>query len=377
MPAATPSRTLLVARATLLDAAGPLAAGATVSVRLGPEGIVLLGADPPAAWQIPLSTLAGARLASTKGATELAGWVAGGHLRLRFDAADVAGGSLDDMADLLGVAAPRHRAGTRQRGWWWLVAVVVVGLVVGLVGWLVWRSVDEHSAAATAADRAEAASVNLTSHGLPSDFQADDPTTSPLAGLLGTAPSSKPTEAERRTTAAIEDRYRSCMELTKASDREFGAAGVVPPVEEPGLPYGRIGASGDIEEVGTVTQRYATAADVAADHRQMAMPQFSTCFASALARFVAGSSTTPVATSRQHLIQPFGAWATGGTAVVELASSSGDVPVELGVTLLLSGRDEQYLYTFCSGGSFPAALRQQIVAEQGPRLAGLAGAKAA
>ena len=365
--------------AQLVESAGPLAGGSSVVATFTDGTIALYGGEPAAAWQIPLAAITGLTLSSRRTATELAGWVAGSHLHLRFDATILVGGTIDDLAELLGVAQPsslRSRPKAHRRRWW-VVTAIVVGLLAGGSAWLIVRSSHDSSAASLASDRSAAASVNLTGRQLPTGFSVDDPTTSPLAGLLGTAPATKPTAAERRDTRAIEDRYRSCLGISYAQDREFGGAGVTPPVEVPSLPYGRIGAAGDIEEVGSVTQRYASAADVAADRQQMALPRFPACFAAALARFVAGSSSAPVAASAQHLTQPFGAWATGGTAMVQIAGTSGNVPVQIGVSILLAGRDEQYLYTFASGGRFPASLRDQLVAEQGPRLAGLFATKTA
>jgi hypothetical protein len=369
-----------VAGAELVESAGPLAGGSSVVATFGDGTIALYGGEPAAAWQIPLAAIKGLTLSSRRTTTELAGWVAGSHLRLRFEVDTLVGGTTGDLAQLLGVAKPassRSRPGAPRRRWWLLVAAIIVGLLVGGGAWLVVRSNHDSSAASLASDRSAAASVNLTGRQLPSGFSVDDPSTSPLAGLLGTAPATKPTAAERRDTRAIEDRYRSCLGISYAKDREFGGAGVTPPVEVPSLPYGRIGAAGDIEEVGSVTQRYVSAADVEADRQQMALPRFPACFAAALARFVAGSSSAPVAATAQHLTQPFGAWATGGTAMVQIAGTSGNVPVQIGVSILLAGRDEQYLYTFASAGRFPASLRAQLIAEQGPRLAGLVDTKTA
>lgn len=372
-------RRVIVSGATLVDAAGPLPAGTEVVATFSPGTLDLFGGEPPAAWQIPLAAIRGVSLSSRRSTIEVAGWVAGSHVRLRFEHGALTTGTSDELASILSVTSPTSTKGRQgaTRRWWWALAAAVSVLIAGAGVWLTVRGTDQANSQARASARAQARSVDLSGRQLPVDFEVDDPSTSPLAGLLGTEPASTPTAADRRDTRSIEVRYRSCLGVTNATDREFGRAGVVPLVDVPSLPFGRIGASGDIEEVGSVTQRYASVAEVDADKRQMSLPRFPACFAAALARFVAGTPSAPVASTAQHLTQPFGAWATGGTATVQVADLNGTMPVQIGVSVLLVGRDEQYLYTFASAGHFPASLRNHLVAEQGPRLAGVPRPKTA
>ena len=116
--------------AQLVESAGPLAGGSSVVATFTDGTIALYGGEPAAAWQIPLAAITGLTLSSRRTATELAGWVAGSHLHLRFDATILVGGTIDDLAELLGVAQPsslRSRPKAHRRRWWVVTAIVVSG----------------------------------------------------------------------------------------------------------------------------------------------------------------------------------------------------------------------------------------------------------
>jgi len=147
------------------------------------------------------------------------------------------------------------------------------------------------------------------------------------------------------------------------------------------MPYGPEQSTA-VTEVGTVTQRYASPADVAADRRQISQARFPTCFAEAIGRLATANGDVIKATEdlpvvRQEFRQPLGVLVTGANVTIPMAGLAGTSTAQLGITVLLTGSYEQTLYTFAVPGSFPERLRQQVVGELSARLAGVSGTRSA
>ena len=249
------------------------------------------------------------------------------------------------------------------------VCVLVVMLLILAMGW--WTTgASAHESTAMA--RAHAQAVGLHGSDLPGAWTPDDPVTAPLSGLLGTNSGAKPTPQDRAMTKTITSDFQRCLGLSSSKDRFFGSGGVQPVAQVPSTAYSLVGAHGVIE-VGTATQRYASMNDVAKDQRQASSPLFSTCLSQAMGRFVmagAGPSALiadPVVATQQ-LSAPLGVFVTSGTAILSYPAAGGNTPIEVGTTLLMAGRNEQYLYTFTSPGSFSTSDRQAIVDALGARL---------
>jgi hypothetical protein len=366
--------------------AGPLPAGAVVSVQISDVGLTLVGGDPRTAWQIPFAALHEPRCRAHRDEVELAGWVAGTLLMISFPAGAVVGASPEEIDRRLAIAtgrsvqgdAARPRPRRRRR---WLLLVVGVLALAGAGALLVAPLVRDHAHRSAVADRAAASAMNLRARDLPSGWAADQRSTSPLGGFLSTGGSGHETPAQKKVRSIVIAEYQRCMRIPDSRDRVFGAAGVTPPVEVGGLPFAMVQSTA-LTEIGTVTQRYASTADVAADQRQIASPRFPTCFAEALGRF-ATAGTDPakakadLPVERQSLHQPLGALVTGATVTIPVTGATGPSTAQLGVTVLVSGHFEQTLYTLAMPGSFPAELRQQVVGELAARLAGVPGARSA
>ena len=372
----------------LLGPAGPLPAGAAISLRIDESGLTFVGGDPPTAWQIPYSAVGEPRCRRHRDAIEIAGWVAGTLVMATFPASALEEASAEEIDQVLAVATGRsdvapgspvdpRRPRRRRRP----VLLVVAGVaLLAAASLLVVQLRSSHARASARSDRAETAAMNLRAADLPSGWGAIDPAAAPLGGFLSTA-STRQSPAQKRVSAAVIARYQRCMGIPDARDRVFGAAGVTPPIEIGGLPYGPEQSTA-LTEVGTVTQRYASPADVAADRRQIVLPQFPTCFAEAIGRLATAdgdlskaSAALPVA--RQALRQPLGVLATGADVTIPMAGLTGSTPAQLGVTVLLTGPYEQTLYTLSVPGAFPADLRQRIVGELAARLSGIAGSRSA
>ena len=151
-----------------------------------------------------------------------------------------------------------------------------------------------------------------------------------------------------------------------------------------GLPVGNLSSTSLLQttqlvEAGSVTQLYASGADVAADLTQISSPRFPGCFAEATGRLLeistsgAPSATYPI--SAQVLPRSLGVYTAG--ADVELPIQGSSSPIEVGVSVLIAAPYEQTLYTYASSGAFDPILRAQLVSTLAGRLVGGSSAGAA
>ena len=378
------------ARVSIVEAAGPLLAGVEVSLVVDQAGISVYGGEPAVAWQVPYSAIRRPRLVVRRDVIEMTAWVAGALLRLAIPADALVGGRPEDLGQLLadrcgGDSGPPMRTNLTLRAksgrFRWLIVLGVLALCVAGVG--VAASLrapsPESTKHASASDRTAAAALNLRSGDLPMTWGQDDPGTSPLAGLLGSSSGSKSTPAEKRASATIVSTYQQCMKLSNRADRVFGKAGVTPVVQVPSKPFGTLDGGGLIE-VGTVTQRYESAQIVAADRAQAARPQFRGCFGQAMGRLVAAGTDLSLASAEPTVTltplgTPLGVFVTGAEVTLQIPSGGQIIPVEIGVSVLMADRTEQYLYTFASPGTFSPAQRQALIALQAARLIGAGNSK--
>jgi hypothetical protein len=307
---------------------------------------------------------------------ELTAWVSGTYLSLGIPAGGLEEGSADELDALLAAGTGREAAGvTRTRAptaAWLLIGLGVVVLAGGVALAIALSTGTTSPATASAEDRAKAGSVNLVRGDVPEAWGQDSTATAPLAGLLGTAPASTPTAADKKAYRTVVAEYQSCMGETDAVDRVFGAAGVSPLAQIPSAPYGLVTSSSYVE-AGTVTQIYATSGEVASDLTQIRSSRFPTCFGQAIGRFILTSTdpteaTAAVVITPQLLPSPLGVHVTGADTTLSLPSGSTTLPVEIGTTMLVTGRYEQTLYTFSTPNAFPADLRGRLVAVLAGRL---------
>ena len=368
---------------TLEGGRSPLPEGSGYDLIIDEGGLSLSGGSPIAAWQIPYQALSGTTLERQRLQVVLGAWVSGAHLRLLFDPVRLKGGSLEELEAMLAGfdgRAPRGVRSKRPKGW--LVAglgAVLVALALALT--LVFSSSGSTPTPPTisGAERAATQARNLVVVDLPSGWSADSPSTAPLAGLMGiNAGTTAPTAADKSASKAIEAKYEACMGTTDASDRVFGHAGVKPALQLPSEPIGLV-AHGSFFEVGTATQRYASESQVSDDLVQLRSKKFPACFAAALGRLASGAKPTDaVTTTEQQLPRTLGVFTTGANVLIKIPDGSGGAtPAELGVTLLVQGEYEQTLFTFATPGTFPATLRNQLVATLAARLGGASGSSSA
>ena len=368
---------------TLEGGRSPLPEGGGYDLIIDEVGLSLSGGSPVAAWQIPHQAMGGSTLERRSLHLVLGTWVSGAHLRLVFDGARLQGGSAEELEALLAGfdgRAPRGMGPKRRLGR--LVGGSgAVLLAIALVLTLVFASSGSTATPTTmsGAERAATEARNLIVVDLPSGWSTDSTNSAPLAGLMGiNAGSSPPTADDKAASKAIVAKYEACMGTTDATDRVFGHGGVKPALQLPSSPIGLV-AHGSFYEVGTTTQRYASSSQVSDDLAQLRSKKFPACFAAALGRLASGATpTTPVTTSAQQLPTTLGVFTTGANVLVAIPDGSGgSTPAELGVTLLVQGAYEQTLFTFATPGTFPTALRNQLVATLAARLGGASGSASA
>ena len=359
-----------------------MAVDSSVELRVDDRTLSVVGGEPPTAWQLPFSALAGASVARRAASIELAGWLAGSYAELSIPVEGVEGGRADELFERLaratGSAAARPPRQRRRRAAWLIVALSALGIAATLLIVLLGSSTGgSGSSGQSAAERSATRSRGLVLGDLPSGWGLDNPATAPLSGLLSTSGGSS-TKAERAAYATVVAEYQRCMGLSDASDRVFGKAGVTPLLQVSSKPFATITSSAYLE-AGTVTQLYSSPADVAKDLTQLRSASFPGCFAESLGRLIMESSS-PSAITASYQITPqtlpssLGAFTAGANVLVQLSDGAGStVPAEIGVTAIVHAPYEQTLYTFSTPGSFPTALRDRLVSILAGRLVGAAG----
>jgi hypothetical protein len=374
-----PRAVLQVHGVTLEGFHGPLPVGSSFELRLDDAALTLSGGQPPVAWQVPASATEG--LASRRRADriELTGWIAGGYGMLTIPLGVQQESAEAIMARLEGFGARVATTRPPRRRWPWVLGIVVVAGIAGLVtGLVVSSSSTSPAAKVTAEQRGETMAKNLVLSDLPSGWQRDDPSVAPLGGLLSVSSSGKESATEKHASSVVIGEFQSCMGLTNAQDRTFGAAGVQPIYQIGGAPLGLVSTNQELE-VGSATQLYASDADVEADLTQLRSPKFPACFAEALGRLLEISVDPSMATaslqeSTQSLPASLGTYTAGSN--VELPVKGSSAPIEIGVTEIIHAPYEQTLFTYSAPGTFSPALRAQLVSILAGRLVGSGGAAA-
>ena len=244
----------------------------------------------------------------------------------------------------------------------WPVAIaLVVGMVLGAV---IPRALHHSPPLSKSQASAVAGALGLTSRQLPRQWFSV-PVSSPVGALTGSDGSGTPTAEQRAQNQAIVARFQSCIGLTDAQDRTFGAAGVQPLVQVPS-PSFFSRASAKADEAGTATQYYSDPANVSKDQAQMAIPNYAVCLDQALARmFSLGSvkdpSTLSIPAHGVAMHATGGAFVRSAIAQITIPHGSSSATAWIGLTLIIEGHIEQSLYTYSPLGQFPKSSTQHIV----------------
>ena len=351
---------------------GPLPEDSSFELRLDATALTLSGGEPLVAWEVPATATQGLTARRLAEHVEVAGWIAGGYsvLSIPLEGATADAEEMLRCLEAFGASVGSRRV-SRRRWPWMLGVVLVAALLGGTVGLILSSSSSSNKHQLAAAERHDTMTKNLVITDLPSSWQRDNPSLAPLGGFLTPGTSGKQSARQKHASALVVTEFQSCMGLTNASDRTFGAAGVKPAYEVGGSPLGLFSPSQELE-VGSATQRYSSNADVAADLVQLRSPKFPSCFAEALGRLVEigvdpSLATSDLTVTTQQLASSLGVYAAGSNVLLTVKGSTG--PIEIGVTEIIHAPYEQTLFTYSTPGTFSPALRAQLVSILAGRLA--------
>ena len=231
---------------------------------------------------------------------------------------------------------------TRRRRRVAVVAIVAVVLVASLAGGIAaWFNRGN----AQASELADARFVNLTQNDLPSGFSPTN-SSETFLGLL--VPPSNKVYTPTTTTPPAKDStfskaatvFQSCLGVSNARDRIYGAAGQQPDYQV-SSPIFNADVHGGVELAST-TQYYKTTTMVRKDTHEMSMANFGSCFAKSSATLVLSAYGTSVpastvATTWRPVTFAKG-WARGGVVALKVPNVTS--PLQLVMVVMTKGHYE-------------------------------------
>jgi hypothetical protein len=340
-----------------------------VAISLDEQFLTEWRGDPAQLWRIPFSELRDLEIVVAR------------RLRLRATVAGVRytwttrrSGEHDELIDevqMLGGRVVRpHRVVTG------IAASVAVVLIAATAATIITRAATRTANPATAAEVGQLRATDVPA-GWRSVIGAplDDLDGQPGQALTESEAGAALTGTFKQIEETVAANYQRCMGVSAASDRLFGAAGVVPAYEVTGPVYAT--SAFGRAEIGTVSQYYADEADVRRDVAQYSSPRFGRCLVAANGQMLLASSERTPAAARTVLlgtgysprILPSG-WARGGAVAIELPNGGGTVT--LASVLLAAGHEEVEVNMIV--GDWPAA-RGVVAASAAAILGRLAGPK--
>lgn len=304
-----------------------------VTLLLDGTGLTQLAGEPAVAWQTPWSELSGIQL--TRVARGMALFATTGGVRYcwrkatRSDYAE-----LGALVELHGGQVVRRR---RRLGVLAVALIVVLATLAGGIGaWFARGS-------SGARELKDARAVNLTARDLSSDFAVT--TVSPLEYLFTPSTqvvTSTPTTApsDNATWRKITTKFQSCLGVSNAKDRVYGAAGQMPDYQVSSKIYGTTSKNGI--ELASTTQYYATTIMVHHDVAEMSKARFGTCFVTSQGALLSAAYGTNVASassvSAWKPITYIHGWSSGGVETLTLPGVGGTL--HLVMVVLASGHYE-------------------------------------
>jgi hypothetical protein len=297
-------------------------------------GLTQLAGEPAVAWQSPWPELANIQLA--RFARGMALFATVGGVRYCWRKKD-----RSDYDQLSEVVLAHGGQVVRQRRRGAVYAVVVVVLLASLAGGIgAWLN----RGSTGAKELAQATAVNLTLKDLPSTFSHADG--SPLEDLF---PQNAPSLVTTTTTYVppsakfekIVKQFQTCMGVSNAKDRVYGAAGQTPVYQVTSQFFTSPKFNG--MELASTTQYYSTPIKVRKDTSEMSEKPFGGCFVASQAnilRTYAGASQSSDVTNFQPKTYEKG-WSRGGVATLTLPEVKS--PLHLVVVEITSGHYEATL----------------------------------
>ncbi len=310
-----------------------------VSLALDDARLTLWVGEPANVWQTPLSEIHHLEV------------VVGRRLVIRFTVAGVRYQlrarrrfEHDALIDLMRTNGARVVRATRARA----AASASVAMVVLIAS---GASIIALISSSTVPTRSELAAQNVQRTDLPAGFDATS--TSVLGALTGpanqvTTDTTPPPLTGRNLHIwnAVTSNFESCMHESKATDRMFGSAGVIPQLMVSGTTY-QSRAHGGVE-IGSYAQYYRTTSMVASDVAQYSSPRFGRCWARASAQIVLGfyqgtvaAANTVVTTTNYTPFTLAHGWRRGGVASLTVPGTTRAVSL---ISVLTAQGHEEVAY---------------------------------
>lgn len=291
------------------------------------RGLTQLAGIPDVAWQTPWDELTQVQL--VRAGRGMALYASAGGVRYCWRHT-----TLEDYEDWREVVVAHGGEALRRPRRVGVVVVVGVVLLASFAGGIAafFTGGSAPSGEVTAAE-----AVNLTRADLPAWYQVS--TTSVLAQMIAPAgqvvasTTSTTAPAANSTWARLGRAFASCVGVSAATDRVFGAAGQQPDYQV-ASPVFAADSFGGIQLAST-TQYYSSAAMVSSDVAEMSRAAFGGCFAAAnanillstLERAVVTSSTGVAWTPATYLR----GWVAGGVSTITLPVLGGPYHLVIGV----------------------------------------------
>lgn len=301
---------------------------------------------PPVAWQTPWSELSNIEL--VRFSSQMALFATVGDIRYCWRHRE-----LTDFEAMRAVVLEHGGVVTHRRrrvGVFVVVgAVLVASFAGGIAAWFTRGNPD-------AQELADAKSINLTLADLPSGWYTSS--TSILSYLVppggevytSTTTTAPPKNSSFDKAAAL---FQSCLGVSNAKDRVYGAAGQVPDYQV-SSPIFNTNSLGGIELASTA-QYYRTTTMVSRDTAEMMMSNFGSCFVTSSAAIIlSGYGLTNPASNAATNWRPttfLKGWTRGG--VVALSVPGVTSKLQLVMAVMTSGHDEVTLSALV--GSFTKA----------------------
>lgn len=281
-------------------------------------GLTQLAGLPSVAWQTPWEEVANIQL--LRFARGMALFATAGGVRYCWRKGD-----RRDYEQLSMVVLAHGGLVVRQRRRAAVYAVVAVVLLASLAGGIAaWFS----GGSSGAQELAEAGAVNLTLRDLPTGFFTANesalnelfPTTNPTSPTTTTT--TKPVAISAKFEKII-TQFQTCVGVSNAKDRIYGAAGQYP-LYQVTSPFFTSSKDNGLE-VASTTQYYDTTLMVHKDTAEMSKTPFGTCFVktqAAILKSYAGASAFSDTTNFHPLTYEKG-WTRGGVTTLTLPSIPG------------------------------------------------------
>ncbi|MGH3731938.1 MAG: hypothetical protein ACRDVC_00940 [Acidimicrobiales bacterium] len=297
------------------------------------EGLTQLAGIPPVAWQTPWSEISNLELARISHQMLLFATIGGVRYTWRHR----------DLVDyeLLRTVVVEHAGVVSQRrrrtGVFAIVAIVVLASFAGgIAAWF-------NRGSSAAQEFSDTSRVNLTLNDLPSGWYKTSDTilnylvSPPSKVYTSTTTTAPPKDSSFDKVASI---FQSCLGVSNAKDRVFGAAGQLPDFQVSSPIFNTTGLDG--VELASTSQYYHSTRMVDDDTREMSMHDFGSCFAKSnadivLSGFGLSIPTKNVATNWRPMTFTKG-WSRGG--VIALAVPNLPTKVQLVMVVITHGHYE-------------------------------------